>query len=356
MKPESKPFRQKARSTVPAFAGLVLGIAIVGLARSAVSDEVKDPPRFTSKSDYSSVKDWFLKGENLVPYGHNPLYFPLEPGHKHIHERPDHPDGAYRKETIVLDKTEPFDIPGIGKFQTAVVQEEEYINGVLTQRAENWFAMDKTTNSVYAFGEVSWEINEEGKPVWGGTWRVGDPDGNGVAEPGLLMPGTFTLGSRYIFDGSESETFGGTENIESGVEITVPAGTFKDCVRVREQNLINIKDITDKIWCPNVGVVFDTSDGKLVASNALPASEPGSDVSSIGKYLKNPQPYQPPVAKVTGEQATQIAQKAIPGKPTSLVIERKKGKNVYVVEIMTKDAGEKDVFVDIESGEVVGTD
>jgi hypothetical protein len=352
------PTERSGQSTLSVLgcSALVLGLAILGVSSGALSQEVKDPPRFKSKSDYSSVKDWFLKGENIVPYGHNPLYFPLEPGHKHIMERPDHPDGAYRKETVVLDKTEPFDLPGIGKFQTAVVQEEEFINGVLNQRAENWFAMDKTNNSVYAFGEVSWEINQEGKPVFMGSWRAGYPDGNGVAEPGLLMPGIFTLGSRYLFDGMESEAFGGSENIESGIQISVPAGQFKDCVRVREQNLRDLKDITDKIWCPYVGNVFDTSDGKLIASNALPASEPGSDVSSFGKYLKNPLPYQPPVAKVTGEQAAQIAQKVIPGKPTSLVIERKKGKNVYVVEIMTKDAGEKDVFVDIESGEVVGTD
>ena len=74
----------------------------------------------------------------------------------------------------------------------------------LTQRALNWFALDKTTNSVYAFGEVSWEINEEGKPIFAGTWRAGELDGDGVAEPGLLMPGTFTVGGRYIFDGSQS--------------------------------------------------------------------------------------------------------------------------------------------------------
>ena len=54
----------------------------------------------------------------------------------------------------MLDTTEDFDIPGIGKFKTAVVQEEEYLDGVLTQRALNWFALDKTTNSVYSFGEV----------------------------------------------------------------------------------------------------------------------------------------------------------------------------------------------------------
>ena len=175
-------------------------------------------------SDFSSLKDWNLKGENIVPHGVNPLYYPIVPGHKHAHERPDHPDGKYRKETVVLDDTEDFDIPGIGKFKTAVVQEEEYIDGVLTQRALNWFALDKTTNSVYSFGEVSWEINEEGKPIFDGTWRAGDPDGDGVAEPGLLMPGTFTIGDRYIFAGSKSMAFGGSENMEAGIEIRFRRG------------------------------------------------------------------------------------------------------------------------------------
>jgi hypothetical protein len=60
----------------------------------------------------SRLKDWNLKAENIVPHGVNPLYFPIVPGHKHVHERPDHPDGHYRKETVVLDATEDFDIPG----------------------------------------------------------------------------------------------------------------------------------------------------------------------------------------------------------------------------------------------------
>jgi hypothetical protein len=216
------------------------------LAGGAVAGEINEPPRWKNPKDYSTVKDWHLKAENIVPHGVNPLYYPIVPGHKHAHERDDHPDGKYRKETVVLNDTEDFDLPGIGKFKTAVVQEEEYIDEVLTQRALNWFAVDKTTNSVYVFGEVSWEIDEEGKPIFAGTWRAGEVDGDGLAEPGLLMPGTFTVGGRYLFDGSRSMAYGGAENIESGIEITVPAGTFKNCVRVREQGLLDLKDITDK--------------------------------------------------------------------------------------------------------------
>ncbi len=65
----------------------------------------------------------------------------------------------------------------------------------------------------------------------------------------------------------------------------------------------------------------------------------------------------PPAAKVTEQQATEIALRKVPGEVTSVSIERKGGKNVYVVEILAKEDGvETDVFVDIESGEVVGTD
>jgi uncharacterized membrane protein YkoI len=65
---------------------------------------------------------------------------------------------------------------------------------------------------------------------------------------------------------------------------------------------------------------------------------------------------QPSAAKISEEQATKIALERIPGKVTDVKIERKRGKDVYVVEIQTPDGGEKDVFVDIVSGQIVGTD
>jgi uncharacterized membrane protein YkoI len=46
----------------------------------------------------------------------------------------------------------------------------------------------------------------------------------------------------------------------------------------------------------------------------------------------------------------------MPGKVTDVTIERKRGKNVYVVEIQTPDQGEKDVLVDIVTGQIVGTE
>ncbi len=312
---------------------------------------------FLSRDNYSHASDWDLKGEHLKPHGHkNPLYFPFEPGFKFIMERPDHPWGHYRKEVTILEKTEPFDLPGIGKFEAAIIQEEEFFDGVYDQQALNWFAYDERTQSIYAFGELSWEIDEEGNKVFDGTWRAGVPDGNGNAEPGLLMPGTFILGARYIFDGSEAEAFGGSENIESGMTYTTPAGTFKGCVRVREQSLTTHDDVTDKVWCPGVGLVMDTSDGKLIAHSKLPHT--AEVLATFGQHHRNPPKLiAAPVAKVDERSAIAIAVKEVPGEVKSVHIERKARKNVYTVEIVADaDGVETDVFVDIESGEIVGTD
>jgi len=334
-------------------AAILVGAAAQALVATAMAQPTTDPPRFSKAADYSSAKDWFLKAETIVPHGSNPFFYPLIPGHKHILERPDHPEGQFRKETVVLDQTEPFDVPGIGKFETATVQEEEFVDEELVQRTRLWLAIDKTTNSVHAFGQVTWEV-EEGKPIITGSWRAGDPPGSTAAEPGLAMPGILAVGSRHVVSGSEDGPASGAETLETGIEKAVPAGTFKNCARIREQGLVGQMEVSERIWCPQVGLVADSSSGQLIASNALPPSHPGADVSSFGKYLVNVRP--PPVARITPEQATETALKAMPGRMTSVVIERKRGRHVYVVEIMTSNAGEKDVLVDIESGEIVGTE
>lgn len=61
-------------------------------------------------------------------------------------------------------------------------------------------------------------------------------------------------------------------------------------------------------------------------------------------------------AKISEEQAQAIALKKMSGKVTGVTIEKKRGKTVYVVEVMTESQGEKDVFIDMQSGAVVGVD
>jgi len=61
-------------------------------------------------------------------------------------------------------------------------------------------------------------------------------------------------------------------------------------------------------------------------------------------------------AKISPEEASKIALEKVPGNVTEVTIERKRGKQVYVVEIQTPDEGEKDVLVDIKTGRIIGTE
>jgi uncharacterized membrane protein YkoI len=61
--------------------------------------------------------------------------------------------------------------------------------------------------------------------------------------------------------------------------------------------------------------------------------------------------------RISKEQATQAALQALPGKVTDVTIEKKRGKTVYVIEIVAeKDGAETDVLVDMTSGAVLGMD
>ena len=342
--------RQGPRRSV----ALAIGFAVLLFAGpSRAASDIKEPPRWTSPKDFTAARDWDLKATNLVPHGTHKLFYPLVPGHKHVLEKPDHLDGHYRRETTVLDTTEEFDVPGFGSFRTAVVQDDEIVDGVLNQRILTWLAIDRASGGVFIFGEEVWEIDDDGKRAFASAWRVGEPAGDGLAEPGLLMPGLPMLGGRYVFYGNDSTAYGGSEIMETGIEVMVPAGRFRNCMRVRDQGLRVLSDITDRTWCPGVGLTVDSSDGKLVISAALPRDNPASDVSGVGKP-RDASLVPKPVPKISTEKATEIALQRVPGKVTSVKIERKRGKSVYAVEIMTTDRGEKDVFVDIQSGEIVG--
>jgi hypothetical protein len=128
------------------------------------------------------------------------------------------------------------------------------------------------------------------------------------------MPGTVMLGSRYIFDGAPGIALGGAEivavglNTTDGLLSTVPTsiggypgeaniiiplaqsvGDFRGCVQIEEISQDNetrkpdLSDVTEKVWCPGVGLVYDTSDGALTESNALTDN---AFIKELEKYKK----------------------------------------------------------------------
>ena len=134
-----------------------------------------------------------------------------------------------------------------------IVEERETVDGELVEVSRNFFARCVETNDVYYFGE-SVDIYENGEIVsHDGAWIAGKAG----ALPGIVMPGTFLLGSRYVQEIAPGVAMDRGENTTSGLEIDNPAGSFSDCVEVIETSPLEPGHESRKVYCPDVGLVND---------------------------------------------------------------------------------------------------
>ena len=205
------------------------------------------------ETDFS---DFFFLGRcTFRAWGEN-LFFKLTPEYQLILEGEE--DGeAIRNVITVLADTEWINtgkpwIGSNGMVKTRVVEERESVDGELSEISRNFFARCKETNAVYYFGEDV-DIYEDGKIVsHDGEWRAGK-DG---AKPGLIMPGTFLLGSKY-FQEIAPNAQDRAMHTAMGLKVTTPAGVFRNCVVVSEDSAIEAGAESTKVYCPDVGLVID---------------------------------------------------------------------------------------------------
>jgi hypothetical protein len=150
---------------------------------------------------------------------------------------------------------------GLGNVLTRVVEEAEWIDGELVEESSNFFARCEETDAVYYFGEDV-TIYENGEEITGaeaGSWLAGTPaeDGESINMPGLIMPGTFLLGSRYYQEVAPEVALDRAEHIEMGLTVETPAGIFNNSVKTLETSPLepSAKDI--KIYAPGAGLIVD---------------------------------------------------------------------------------------------------
>ncbi|MEK6926349.1 MAG: hypothetical protein AABW50_03665 [Nanoarchaeota archaeon] len=208
--------------------------------------------------DYTS--NFLLDDCNFKTVGENP-YFILKPKHKLVLEGQDGDEEIHLEVTVLGDKERIF-VPGIGRIETRVVEEREWINGELIEVSRNFFAICKRTNDVYYFGEDV-DIYENGEIVnHSGAWRAGENN----AMPGIMMPGTFLLGSRYFQEIAPGVAMDQGENVEMELTIETKAGTFENCVKVIETTPLEPGSESEKVYCLGIGLTIDNS-AELVEIN-----------------------------------------------------------------------------------------
>lgn len=157
---------------------------------------------------------------------------------------------------------------------TRVITEEEFVDGDLLEISHNYYAECAGTRDVYYFGEAvdifeNCDLKDPDNPLpegcvtHDGEWEAGIAG----ARPGLIMAGgAFLVGARYAQEIAPGVAMDRSEHIALGLEITVPAGTFQDCVEVLDTTAFdNNKHAGDtKYYCPGTGIVVD-NDIELVS-------------------------------------------------------------------------------------------
>jgi hypothetical protein len=226
---------------------LALMLGSVGLlAAPAVA-----APQFTTQFALDECT-WSSSGRNQ--------YFTLRPGDWFLLEGEE--DGeVVRVQIKVLSQTKKItftDNEGESlTVNTRVVEEREWKDDQLVEVSRNYYARCVQTGDVYYFGEDV-DIYEEGVIVsHDGAWLAGKHTGEGKARPGLIMPGTFLLGSRYFQERAPGVALDRAEHTQMGLTVTTPAGTFEECVEVKETTPLEPGAVSTKVYCAELGLVVD---------------------------------------------------------------------------------------------------
>lgn len=228
-------------------AGLALLLAALALAPAAAEPRVAGPV-YTSEFEIDEC--------TFSSTGRQNPYFSLNPGDQLFFE------GESDGETVELvitvkssTKTIRFTTPEGDRLTVVarVVEERESIDGELFEVSRNWYARCQQTNDVFYFGEAV-DFYEDGEIVsHEGSWQAGV----GGAQPGIIFPARFLLGSRYFQEVAPGVALDRAEHVEMGLEVEAADETFDDCVGVLETTPLEPGAESVKVYCPEVGLVID---------------------------------------------------------------------------------------------------
>ncbi|MGA2264763.1 MAG: hypothetical protein ABSH28_25470 [Acidobacteriota bacterium] len=218
------------------FGGMVLlALTLVSSAQGTKNAGKPQPSNQAWRETFNTDK------ANLVDTGRN-IYFILEPGYRLTFEH-----GKDSLIITVLDETKIVD--GV---KTRIIEERETEGGQLIEVSRNYFAIDKTTNDLYYFGEDV-DMYKAGKVTsHEGSWLAGV---NG-AKFGLMMPAKPKVGDKYYQEQAPKVALDRAEIISVTETAKVPAGAFNNVLHTRESSGLESGN-EDKWYAPDVGLIKD---------------------------------------------------------------------------------------------------
>jgi hypothetical protein len=173
-------------------------------------------------------------------------YYPLTPGTCRVYEA-ETEEGTEVIEVCVTD-----DVREILGVNCVVVRDTVTLDGELIEDTFDWFAQD-TEGNVWYFGELSMEFEDGELVSLEGSWEAGE-DG---AKPGIIMWANPQVGDvfRQEFFLGEAEDMG--EILALDQAVTVPYGSFQNCVMTKDYTPIEPDVEENKYYAQGVGVVLE---------------------------------------------------------------------------------------------------
>jgi hypothetical protein len=172
-------------------------------------------------------------------------YYPLMPGTKWTYEGTE--DGEKQtNEVIVTNQTKII----LGVTTTVILDRVLDEDNKLVEETYDWYAQDKDGN-VWYFGEDAKDY-ENGKVIsTAGSWEAGK-DG---ALPGIIMKESPKIGELWRQEYLKGEAEDMAQVLAISESITVPSGTYKDCIKTKDWTPLEPDVEENKYYCPNIGVV-----------------------------------------------------------------------------------------------------
>jgi hypothetical protein len=171
-------------------------------------------------------------------------FFPLVPGTQFVYKGEE--DGENETNVTLVTK-ERKRILGIS---AVVVLDRVFVDGELKEKTFDWYAQD-TRGNVWYLGEDTQEL-EDGKVVsTEGSWEAGVKG----AKAGIIMPAHPAVGQHYRQEFFAGEAEDEAKVVDRGLDITVPYGSFHNCIKTVEWTRLEPGIKEAKFYCPRVGFV-----------------------------------------------------------------------------------------------------
>jgi len=168
---------------------------------------------------------------------------PLVPGMRYVYQ-----GGDETIEVTVTNATKQ--ILGV---TTIVVHDVVSVGEEIIEDTYDWYAQDKAGN-VWYFGEDTKEYEGGSVVSTEGSWEAG-VDG---AKPGIIMHATQpAVGSPYRQEYYTCEAEDMAEVVSLSQSVTVPYGSFDNCLQTREFTPLEPDANEYKYYAPSVGLVLE---------------------------------------------------------------------------------------------------